>query len=77
MNYTAKKTRHKYSERYKIIAEDGAKGEIVKWDENDWRICYGKMVVCKKHPTMDEAAEYAFSKAREITEWAKTNVISV
>ena len=57
-----------------MVAEDGAKGEVYKYNENDWRIRYGSMVVMKPHSTMDEAVAYAFEKAREITKWVKTNV---
>ncbi len=65
MNYTAKKTRHKYSERYKLVSEDGAKGEVERWAEGDWRLRFGTMIGSKKYPTMDEAAAEVFRCHRE------------
>jgi len=65
MTYTAKKTRHKYSERYNLVAFDGAKGEVEKRDENDWRIRFGTLCGGTKHPTMDSAAFEVFRCHRE------------
>ena len=64
-NYTAKKTRHKYSERYNLVSADGAKGEVEKYDEGDWRIRFGSLVGGTKHPTMDDAAAVVFRCHRE------------
>ncbi len=65
MNYTAKKTRHKYSERYKLVSDDGAKGEVERWAEGDWRLRFGTMIGGKKYPTMDAAAAEVFRCHRE------------
>lgn len=64
-SYTAKKTRHKYSERYKLVSEDGAKGEVELWDEGDWRVRFGSIIGSKKYSTMDEAAAEVFRCHRE------------
>ena len=63
--YTAKRTRHKYAERYKLVAECGARGEVEKYDEGDWRIRFGSLVGGTKHPTMDSAAAVVFNAHHE------------
>lgn len=65
MTYTSKKTRHKYSERYRLVSEDGARGEVELWGEGDWRLRFGSMIGSKKYPTMDEAAAEVFRCHRE------------
>tara|TARA_R110000744_G_scaffold99254_3_gene191682 strand:- start:1642 stop:1863 length:222 start_codon:yes stop_codon:yes gene_type:complete len=68
MTYTAKKTRHKYSERYKLVSEDGARGEVELWDEGDWRVRFGSLIGSTKYSTMDEAAAVVFRCHREAVE---------
>jgi len=60
INYTAKRTRHKYSERYRLVAEDGSKGEVEKVSDGDWRIRFGTLIGGTKRPTMDDAAAEVF-----------------
>lgn len=63
--YTAKRTRHKYAERYKLASKCGAKGEVEKYGENDWRVRFGTLIGSTKHPTMDSAAAIVFNAHKE------------
>ena len=68
MEYTAKKTRHKYAERYIVKTSNGLKGEVEKYGDNDWRIRFGTLVGGTKHPTMDDAAAVVFNAHKEALE---------
>ena len=63
--YTAKRTRHKYAERYKLTSECGARGEVEKLDDGNWRIRFGSLVGGTKHATMDDAAAVVFNAHNE------------
>lgn len=65
MKFTAKKTRHKYAERYKLIASTGERGEVEKYADNDWRIRFGTLVGSTKHKTINDAAAEVFRCHRE------------
>ena len=71
MKFTAKKTRHKYAERYNLTASTGERGEVEKYAENDWRIRFGRLVGSTKYKTMSDAAEEVFRCHREATQRLK------
>ena len=76
MKYTAKKTRHKYTERYNIHFANGMKGEVTR-SPNDqfWNVCYGNLLVVKDFEDFDDCVQYCFKKQCEIRENMKTMLV--
>ena len=42
-SYKATKTRHKYANRFKMISNDGARGECELMDDGTYRLRFGSM----------------------------------
>ena len=64
-SYKATKTRHKYATRFKMVSEDGARGECELMDDGTYRIRFGSIVGSKKYASMDEVAAEVFRCSRE------------
>jgi hypothetical protein len=64
-SYKVTKTRHKYANRYKMISEDGARGECELMDDGTYRLRFGSMIGSTKYASMDDVAQEAFRCSRE------------
>ena len=64
-SYKVTKTRHKYANRYKMISEDGARGECELMDDGTYRLRFGSMIGSREYASMDDAAQAAFRCNRE------------
>jgi len=78
VSYTAKKTRHKYRELYRVTFSDGIKKTIGLQPNGDWHLyitddCFNG----RAFSNMDAVAQYAHEIALKEKEWLKTHWVTV
>ena len=79
VSYTAKKTRHKNSDRYRLTFSDGLKKTIGKCDDKGWYVYITDGFIIQRYfEDMDSVAEFAYecrlkeiASAREILEFVR------
>ena len=77
VSYTAKKTRHKYRELYRVTFNDGIKKTIGKHNGNWHLYITDNIYNMRAFGDMDSAARYAHEMAVKENAWAKTALIKI